>query len=475
MTATVLYPRAALELHARVAGQDVVTFAVPSALTISRRDHGQAGECEATISVSALPFDPTTIEDLWIGAFFGDVGSMDGDVRQERFLQFMGYADEIEPDRDADKAPVVKVKARDFSAVLRHHKPLSPAAVPRFGDTLPQAIDRILGDLPDATRGVLRVVIEDTTPDEDAGGVAAGALLDIALGAAGDLLANATHGRPRHGRIPAQPTDSAWDVLERVCLLAARRPAVVLDALVIRAHTPPSAEPEATFAFGDASGNLIGAKGGKKFQRNRRPIRLISWNPVTHTRTVADWPPSGSSLLPPRHRAQGRGGHARAGRRGGRARAGGGGPQPPSDRDVIAVSDGTMTHAALLRRAQTIWTERSRQEYALKVVTPFLGPAILGLRGASRVAIFVTPALEAEIRRSNSIQAAATLLRLRLGCDYEAAEILARVGMARLFGAVPHSDLFYARTVTLEWSAAGKSTVTVEAVNLIVEAQGRAT
>jgi hypothetical protein len=424
----VFYPRALVQLHARVLGQDVTTSIEPHRVSLTRRPHNQADEVEVEIHGTALPFEPRHIEDLWLGVFLGDPRSMSGRVDTDRFLRFVGYADDMEPGNPAAEAPRVKITARDRSAQLRDFKPLPVAAQPRYGDMLGQAIERILAAVPSAVGMELRSSEHASIP-----------------------LAPLVSARARAGRIPLPNDCTAWQAIEHVCGLCAREVTIDLEDVVIQVPTAARSSPSeaaANFVFGGVRGNLLEAKRKKKFQRNRNGVRVVSFDPATRRRVEAVYPPDGQ--LPRRHRARGR--------------RGGGGAQPP-ERDIFALGDGITSHDQLEEYARRIYLERSRQEVEVEIECPFPTDQHIGLRNGDRVSIEIEPGLADDIRGSGT--GAVALLERRLGVDREVAQILVRSARE------PTTNLFYAKTITTEFSATEKTVVKIDAINLILAIDDR--
>lgn len=450
MTQVIYYPRASVQLHAVVLGEAVTTTIVPARATITRRAHNQAGTCEIEIHGSALPFEPRTLEDLFLSVSFGTVPTMDGRLGPED-LQFIGYADKVEPTR-SDKAPVVKIAARDLSAVLRDTKNLPAAVMPRYADTLRQAIDRVVvatldrltGDADLEERELFLTVRETPEADRPLGALVAA--------------------RARAHPIPVKNDPTAWEIIEHAAALVSCQVFVDLDEIVVVDGSSQDAglgEPAARFVFGSAAGNVLSVEMVKKFQRNRKGIRVVAYDSATRRTIEADYPPD--SQLPPRRRARPSTGR-RGGGRGGRRRTAAPASQPPQ-RDIFNVG-GVTSHAQLQSIAEQIWNQRARQELEVSVETPELTPAFLSLTNRDRVQIQVSPDVAAEVRRLDEASAVRFLVR-RLGVVEEAARVLVRAARAVL------PDRFYVRTATLSWEAGGKSTVKVEAVNLIHVEPGR--
>jgi hypothetical protein len=419
-----------VELQVKVSGagtEDVETGVQPSSVTLTRNGHKSADTLEVEINASALPFDPRKIQDLGIALYLGDVGSMAGDVKQDRYLRFVACVDKLEPAWAADKAPTVKLSARDHSGLLRDTKRLPPRAMPTYADTLLEAIRRVL----DAT---VAGPMLHTTPSPD---------FDIPL-------STLVPARLRNTTVQVKRESTAWEVIEHVCGLVGRQPRVVLDDLVLvhasdefASQGPAAAE----FVYGSDQGNLLDAGMEKLFQRNRKGVQVVSYDPVARTTNEAVYPPE--SELPNRGRARVRGRRGRAAAR-----------PKPADRDRFEARDGTGPDR-LQEIARQIYEERSRQEMTVTVTTPEPAEAALALRNGDRVSIKINPDLEAEVRRTQDDAAAARFLQRRLGLTAEAALVLVHATRQA------QQDRFYTRKATIQWQAAGKTTVQIEAVNLI--------
>lgn len=411
-----------------VLGEEITTGIVPGSLSIARHSHKSADTAEFEVLGSALPFDPRHIEDASCALFFGDVGSMNGDIKQEQFLQFIGYIDKVEPVYSADKAPRVKVTARDYSCILRDYKPIPPRLNPTYADTLKTAIDRILDSLPFGAALVVRDNTEANTP-----------------------LSPLTSARLRTSPITLPTNVSAWEIIEHVCGLVGRLVRVELDEIVIRQPTQAlSSEgvPVTEFVYGSDDGTLVGLEMERVLRRNRKGVRVTSYDPVTRTRSEAEFPDD--SVLP------GRRARPRRSKRP---------PQnfrrDPEEREVFAAPDGITSHDRLLQIAEQIYTEKSRQELSITVSSMLLTKENVALRNGDRVAVRVRPDIARALQGAQDDAEALEFLQRKLGVNKAAGAVLIR--MARK----PQNQLFYVKNHTIQWSSEGKSALKTECINLV--------
>jgi hypothetical protein len=126
----------------------------------------------------------------------------------------------------------------------------------------------------------------------------------------------------------------------------------------------------------------------------------------------------------------------------------------------VFPADGITSQDELNRYAERIYTERSRQEIEGKVVSPIWTNDTLGLENADRIEIEIEPDLASEIR-SMDLNSAARMLERRLRVDEDAARVLVRAAIYR------PTDTWYAREITAEFDGGGRSTVSVDFINLI--------
>lgn len=422
------YPRAYTEIACIVLGQEVVTGIVPGSLSVVRHSHKTADTCEFEVLGSALPFDPRYVEDASCAVFFGDVGSMNGDVKQEQFLRFVGYIDKIEPAYSTDKAPRVKVTARDYSALLRDIKPLSPRLTPTYSDTIKVAINRILDSLPFGAALDVRDNEEANTP-----------------------LSPLTSARLRNAQITLPTNVSAWEVIEHICGLVGRLVRVDLDEIVVRRPSQAlSSEgvPVAEFVYGSDDGTVMSVELERTLRRNRKGVRVTSYDPVSRTRYSAEYPPD--SELPGRRARPRRSKRPPATFR-----------RDPEEREQFAAPDGITSQDRLLQIAEQIYTEKSRQELSISVTTPLITKDYVGLKNGDRVTIKVRPDINKALMEAEDDASALEYLQHRLGVNKAAGVVLIRAARK------PQNQLFYAKNITLQWSSEGKSSVKVEAINLV--------
>ncbi len=446
----VTYPRAFVHLTATVGGREVSTGIVPSKAAVARRSHNQAGTAEVTIHGSALPFDPRQIDGIFVQVYLGAVAHVDAPVNLRQYLQFVGFVDELK-ESYGEKGPEVELKARDLSALYRDFKPVPPDALPRYSYDLGQAIERVIDAVP------------ATWNRDDAGQPVSqriglrNAALDLALRAR--RLGAAAPGRTPEAPVRLPADANAWQVIEHVGGLLSVMPSVDLDAIVLRdsaqifGHDNPVA---AAFEFGGEAANLLSLERSKKFVRNRKGVRVTAYDPLTRSTLVADYP-SDAELLRI-HRAPSA---AALGRAQVAARRAPRNPTPP-ERDGFTAPRGMFGDTTRLQDyARRIYEERSRQELEGRLVTPLWTDAVLALQNADRFTLTLHAALEAELQTTRSEGAALALLQRRLGVDPAAAAALLRARRAR------PTDAWYARTITHEFDAGGRSTTSVDFINLI--------
>lgn len=427
------YPRALVALTVDLDGEaeplDVVV--IPRRVTLTRRPHTHADTADIELGGAHLPFDPRTLRSVVATVFLGEGRTLDDmGWRSEATRRFIGFADTFDTEQEDDD--VLTLKVRDLSATLRDAKPLPPDACPHYGDSLETAIARILDETPGGE--ALDLYFTD-----DAGDVPIGGLVSA---------------RMRSGPIHLEPNMTAWGAIEYVAGLANRLVTVELDRVVVRLPREVYANtqnPRASLVFNAETANLTRLTSTKKFIRNRKGIRCVSFDPATRTRLEFDYPPD--SELPSRRRAP-------ATRRARRAA-----PKPP-ERDVFPVQ-GVTTLEGLREVAQGIWQQRSRQEIALAADTPYFTEPFLGMRPGDRVRIQLNRALAAGLNGLQSRPARVAYVARRLGLDRRTAEILVNAAEH------PGTDLFYVHEVTLKWSPEGDIGAHLELINMIeVGAQG---
>jgi hypothetical protein len=436
------YPRAFVALATTIEGRDsqVNTRIVPANASVTRRSHNEAGEAEVTILGTALPFDPRQVVGVELIVMMGDPGRVDGEINDREHTLFIGFADEMNVERD-DKGPMVKLKARDFSAIFREFKPIPPEVVPRYSDTIGDAITRII----DATHG-----------SRDANGTPRVTIRPSAL--LERPLASGVHGRHRSSAIHLEPDMTAWSVIEYVCGLVDVIPSIdLLDVVLRETHDvfDESGPIVASFEFGSDTANLLSVSQSKKFVRNRKGVKVTSYDPTTRRELSAVYPSDEELLHINRPRAHQPSRARRIRPRNARAATNAEGPE----RDVFPVR-GVHSQDGLQRYAERIYTERSRQEIEGKIVTPKWPQEVLRLQNGDRIRITIDPAIEAAVLKGDK-QRAVRFLTDRLGMEDDAAAALINATLDR------PTSTFYARNVTHEFDAEGVSKTTIEFINLI--------
>lgn len=482
----VYYPRALVVLKAIVGGEEVnqqiqgtpeyqslvsggeavVTPVLPDTVTWTKSPHSRAGTCEVKLADGALPFDLDRIHSALVMVYAGNAERPDGDLlsdkafRQRKNMRFIGDVDE--PHRALNERTGVTLKCRDLSARLRA-VPLVARAVPRYSDTVRQAVQRIMDTVPGVMDDEMRLAVSATVDDVP--------------------LSQACGKKGRNGPVEFKPGTWAWDAIEEVCGLASLLVSVELDEVYVR--TPGDAygdpigrdpeKPVYTFVWGDEQANSLEMSFRKKLQRNRKGIVAIGFDPETDTTIRAEWPPdttlkklikaapkvshSGKSLRtpkpakpPPKHSAHG--GHSTAATK----------PKTPEklpEREPVYVR-GIHSPDALLTKAKQIWAEKAAQEVEGDLTTPLWTDDVLSLRNGDRVLIKVRPDLEAQLRQSGaSEQQLVEIVKRRLLLTDDVARALVAITRAERF------DRYLASTITHTFSSTSRPSTHVQFINLI--------
>ena len=439
----VWYPRAFVVLATSVQNGDhlveVDTGIQPVKASVSRNTHSQATTAEVTVRGSALPFDPRQIGGINIALYIGAVDTIGGEIVANEHLQFVGYCDGMRRTRD-EKGPVVELKARDMTALLRDFKPIPRDAMPRYSDTVESAINRVLDVIPNVTAADGSKLLTLVTSD----------LTSLQVG-------GAVHSRFRNAALQLPPETTAWQAIEHVCGLASLNVMVRLGQIIVRRTIDVDARGDVAtiFTFGGEDANLLSVGDEKKFVRNRKGVQVLSFDPATRERIVAIYPRDADLLPSHRPRAQLRRTFTttRRVRRGAPAAA-------VQDRDVFDAY-GIHSQDALDRYAELLYRERSSQEIEGTLITPIWTPEILALDNGDRFKLSIDPELAAGLRNATSRQAMVQMLVERLDVNKQAANALIDASLDR------PSDVFFARTVTHEFEADGRSTTTVGFMNIL--------
>jgi len=458
MPAEVLYPRAFVSLSATIGSENVYTGIVPHHVNLARRQHKQA------------------VSGVFMTVYLAAPGTVDGDVRTDANRRFVGYVDEMEQTQD-EHGPVVKLKARDLSALFRDFKPVPTAAAPTYGDTLSAAIQRIITVVPNTTDAAGNSVVTLALTLD------AFAFDARVLGASAPRRAQTARVQLPNANDPH--AGNAWAVIEHCAGLVSQLVTMDLDEIVIMdppqtfAGTSPTV---AKFVFGDETANLLKIERTRKFVRNRRGILATSYDPVHRVVLRSVFPPD--NQLPTLHRPSGTIGGSpnvptnRTATLGGtrfhrprvrsatsratnRARQHHGPPVP--DREPVAAPAGIASQEMLDLYAQRVYLERDRQEIEGKMVCPVWTDDLLALRNADRFELQVNPALESELFGTAENDAAAVdLLSRRLLIDPDTLRVLIRATRAQ------ESNQFYLRSITFDYQHDGQSSANIEFINNIV-------
>lgn len=442
----VLYPRAhVVAKYIYNDGSEVTTGLMPSRASVTLRPHHQAGTCEVEFNATAVPFDLRRLNGVFLSVFLGAVGTSDGDVQDEKYLQFVGYADSESVKRSPDGTQVT-MRARDLSGLLRDLKPMYQVRTdtgsvldptPRYSDTLLQAIQRILQWA--KMDGVFEI-------RDDSG-----------LGST--PLASLTNDRGVGGMIPIKHRDvSAWEAIEHAAAVCAVLVSVDLGKIVLRRPADafalpedPRTPPKYSFVFGeDRAGytNAFELDVTKKFIRNRKGVRLIALAAGGRDVITADYPTDAQT--PPKH-APKIGPTKQTKPRKVTLSVGGGVSNASSlndpPRDVIAVGgDGVHSQEGLQKIAELYYRVRSRQELEGTLVTMVWDDKLFALRNGDRFEVRVKPELEADVLNQPDEGSQVAFLKKYFLVNDQAAKTM----LAQIRG--QESTLFYLRSICHEWS-----------------------
>jgi len=441
---SVIYPRAWIEVVVVYDDGDTVTTGMaPSMVSVTRSPHHHADTCEAEVNLGAITFGHRAITSMFLSAFMGVVDRIDGQIKtsDKRNLQFIGYVD-VSRDHRSAKGPVVNLKARDMSALLREQRIIAKKdakgvvldPTPRYSDTVLSAIQRILqwAEIPDS-------VLQISDP--------------FNLG--NIKLSQAVSKREQTSYLPIKNNASAWDAIEHVAALASLLITVDLGSIVIR---PPSdlfgakngaPQPSAyNFVFGFDGANTIEVEREKKFIRNRKGVKVVAFDPKTRRSISAVYPPD--SGLEPNHIAGAR--HKQHAKKAANSTAVGSSakdsaPAPP-DRDIYTFGlEGISSVDQVQAIADRIYGERSRQEMEGSIVTRNWTPELFQLRNGSRISVRISQRLEQELRSFNDESRKLDFLRNRLQIGTDEARVLLR-NAAREEENIP----YYVRSIKHSWS-----------------------
>lgn len=491
--AVVLYPRAVVSAKFIYNdGSEVNPTLLPSRVTVTFRPHHQCGTCEAEFNATAIPFDLRRLNGIFLSVFMAAVPTIDTDVQQQKYLQFVGYADSESVKRSPDGTHVV-ISARDLSSLLRDLKPMyvsytesgatvgaaggvaastatalnpfmatalsalstSPSQIdptPLYSDSITSAINRIL-----AWAGYDKGQFE----------------IDDQSGRGNDVLSSLTDDRGTHGPIPIKHRDvSAWEAIEHAAALANVLVSVDLGKIVLRnpadafaLPTDPRTPPKYSFSFGrDLAGyvNALEVDVTKKFLHNRKGVRLVAVEAGGRNVISADYPPD--AAVPPKHAPKLGGTKAKKARQLSLQVGGGvtnGSSLPDRPREVIAVGgDGVHSVEGLQKLAERYYRERSRQELEGTLVTHVWDDKLFALRNGNRIEIRVRPDMEAELTSRPDEASQVRFLKENFLVNETAAHVMLSQIRAQ------ESTLFYLRSIAHEWSTDGART-TIDFVSIV--------
>lgn len=447
----VIYPRAWIECEIIFDdGDRTVTGIAPSSVAVSRNPHHQADTCEAEVNLSALTFGHRTVNNVFLTAFMGVVNTIDAPIKtsDRTNLQFCGYVD-VMKDRRSKDGPVITLKARDLSSILRDatklvakrdQKGVIIDPTPRYSDTVRSAILRIFQWV-----GISEDILEISDP-MDLGSIE---------------LSQAVSSRERSAYLPIKRDASAWDAIEHVAALASVIVSVELGQLVLR---PPSdllgqvngqPQPNAyEFVFGFDGANTLEVEREKKFIRNRKGVKVVGFDPKSRRSFSAVYPPD--NQLPPKHMPRPR--HTQHKTKPHTTTE----PAPP-DRDIYTFGlEGLSSVDQAQKIAERIYIERAHQELEGSIVTRNWTPDLFKLRNGNRIGLTVSQRLEHELRNFNDAARKVQFLRDHLAIGEAEAQVLLK-NTSKEERQMP----VYLRSMKHQWSTRTYSTH-VDVINLMV-------
>jgi len=402
---------------------------------------------------------------MFISVYMGVSTDSKASIKSQDTQIFCGWIDDLDV-KYSDSGPLVSIKARDVSAYLRDEKNLvireykqngvvisKINPIPRYQDSIVKSIEKLLqwANIPNTA-----IFVEDRSKD----------------GRASQPMSKYTHGRGGDGFVPFKNGSNAWEVIEHLAALTSLLISVDKSTIVIRdpvnAFPPAGAAkvaPSYSFVFGEnpksssipiqvLSNTLWTTKHvpvfslelKKKFIRNRKGVRLVSFDSIKHRKIIADFPTN--DKLPPKRKAK----LAPSKHPIHKTRE-----VPDPDRDVWVVGGtlGIQTQEKLDEAAKRFYLERSRQEMEGELTTYIWDDQLFALRNASRIDIRIKPELEAELINLKDPQKQSIFLQTHVGINKKAADAFVNVMLNK------ESDTYYVRSISHEWDAeqGGKTTI----------------
>lgn len=456
------YPRAVVRVTAILSlslEQDAttqVTFLVdPRSVRIERNDFNTADIAEIEIDASRFPVLPRMIRQALVQVYAGDALGVGPDAIDfdDAFVRFIGYVDSPEMSLN-DMDGTIRWKARDYTALLLDVKRPSVDIVPRYTDSLEDALRRILDSVPGGDSLGLRLLID---------GVESTEWPTLSDGAPPGLA---------EARMPVKPDWTAWHLVKAACDPAALIPSFELDTLVVRSSRgllPPSRRP--AFIYGE---NLQEFKETRDLGKLREGIGLVGYSVVDRSSLYAVFPPPGDSSIAKSQSKVGKVATTKNGKpKGGKVvKSSAGARFDANDKRKWFPFGAVASQEALDGAAEQIWRRRSRGEFegsfkCARMVVPDDTAAevdydVTGLASGDRVMLDVLPEHRAILGRYPS------------SADREAAlvDVGYEQGVATALVAVYEAGLdspreVYVRRATHAYSEGEGYTLTVDYANLI--------
>ena len=243
---------------------------------IERNDWNTADKCTVVLDLQRFPVLPRSIRQAHITVYAGDnlaIGT-DGDVISDAsYIRFCGYVDEPKIDLDEGDHKVTW-EARDYTALFLDEKLPSTSVVPRYSDTLDQALQRILTIIP------------------------GGENIQLVLG--GGLtqwpsLSTAVTATLRDTKVPIAQNDTAWHFVKRACDPVSLIPQIRLDTLVVAPSKGLAApKSQAVLVYG---ANLASYSEKKVLPKNHEAIGLRAYNLNSRSIITSIYPPLGDARV----------------------------------------------------------------------------------------------------------------------------------------------------------------------------------
>lgn len=340
-------PRVAVDLDVPVLGtreqrlqqdksDEVIRVPVPvRSAKLESNDFNHADTCSVTVDWHDTALDPRMLSDAVLRLYIGNADDYGNFQPSAANCRFIGHLRNPARKNSSDGPATLTLEAIDYTGLFLDAKPFGSKGIPEYSLNLEEAWRKICSQTPgaDALADRLLLLGVDSPPK----------------------LATAVAARFANlGKVPTHPKTDAWAVWLQCCGMLGLLTYIDKDQCIVT--------PATNYYTEQNPPRLIWGHNIRELEESRQTIQtgsgigVTSFDPITGKTIEALWPPEGDPRVNKKHLKAGKKNQTAAAERDNEKR---------EYFEYWGVTDPTM----LLKIAERIWEERSRQEFSGQATT----------------------------------------------------------------------------------------------------------